>query len=348
MKKQIDKALDMPLSVALIRLFSILMIFIGVAEFIVSGMLLDESRGENIGGIYYAATALVSGLWGLFMNEGQIQFNMLSLFLFSNLICSIVSIVYAGTALYIVQRISACAEFDPEELSQPRCEEKGQSGSISSFANFTCSGEEQFFVKAAQCATRYINNGVDPDYNCACTYRDGGQHCRNFPGYESCSRMEEILPTLSQGTYVLGYSSIALTFILLFCSCISSCTHVKKRGIFNLTAEEMQHQHHQIATSGRGGGGRGGGSHLVGTGVRGRIRNTMMTFAMPVRSFSSRLSTAGGSGGGAGGGGRQAIAARAVPISVVAAPHRQHNLSGEDDAAVAIASAELVPLRSAG
>lgn len=185
-QQAVDSSKDMPLSVAFIRVFSILMFLIGVAEFIVSGILMDASGGEDIGGIYFAVTAVCSGFWGLYMVEGIQQFNLLTLFLFINFICSIVGVVYAGIAIYVVDRIKACAEFDPDGSQQPRCSDD----TVSSYGNFTCSGNEDFYIKAAQCATRYVNAGTVSSNNCGCAYVDGGTHCKEFGGFDNCSEMQ--------------------------------------------------------------------------------------------------------------------------------------------------------------
>lgn len=235
-QQQVDSAKDMPLSVAFIRVFSVLMLLIGIAEFIVSGILMDKSSGEDIGGIYFAVTAVCSGFWGLYMVEGIQQFNLLTLFLFINFICSIVAVVYAGIAIYVVDRIKACAEFDPDGSQQPRCSDEA----VSSFGNFTCSGNSDYFTEAAQCATRYVLKGTKSNENCGCTYIDGGTHCKEFGGFNDCEEMQNVLPSLAMGTYVLGYMCLSLSFVLIVCSCTASCFHKKKRGLFGLTAEELQ------------------------------------------------------------------------------------------------------------
>jgi hypothetical protein len=231
-----DEAKDMPLSVAFIRVFSVLMVLIGVAEFIISGMLMDASSSDNIGGIYFAVTAVCAGFWGLCMIEGVRQFNMLTLLLFINCICAVVGVVYAGIAIYVVDRIEACSEFDPDGTRSPRCTDQIHG----TYSNFTCSGNKDYFVEAAQCGTRYIYNGANTKNDCGCVYVDGGTHCKEFSGYANCDDMQEILPPLSMGSYVLGYMCLSLSVFLMVCSCTASCFHTKKRGLMSISAEELR------------------------------------------------------------------------------------------------------------
>jgi hypothetical protein len=231
-----DDAKDMPLSVAFIRVFSVLMVLIGVAEFIISGMLMDASSLDNIGGIYFAVTAVCAGFWGLCMVEGVRQFNMLTLLLFINCICAVVGVVYAGIAIYVVDRIEACSEFDPSGNRSPRCTDQ----EVGTYSNFTCSGNEEYFLDAAKCGTRFIYGGADTKNDCGCVYVDGGTHCKEFSGYTNCEDMQEILPPLSMGSYVLGYMCLSLSVFLMVCSCTASCTHTKKRGLMSISAEELR------------------------------------------------------------------------------------------------------------
>ena len=231
-----DNGKEMPLSVAFIRVFSVLMVLIGAAEFIISCILIDASNSNNFGGIYFAVTALCSGFWGLFMIEGVRQFNMLSLFLFINVICAIVGVLYAGIALYVVDRIEACSEFDPSGNEMPRCTDQING----SYSNFTCSGNEAYFLDAAKCGTRFINSGSSTSKDCGCVYVDSSTHCKEFVGYDNCSDMQDILPPLSMGSYVLGYMCLSLSVFLLVCSCTAACYHSKRRGLMSLSTVELR------------------------------------------------------------------------------------------------------------
>jgi hypothetical protein len=230
-----DEAKEMPLSVALIRVLSVLMILIGFAQFIISGILLGESSGQNVGGIYFAVTAVCAGFWGICMVEGVRQFNMLSLFLFMNLVCAIVAVVYAGIDSYVVKRIEACAVFDPDGGETPRCSEQEPS----TYSNFTCSGNDDYYIDAAKCGTRFVAK-AGSNNDCACVYLDGGTHCKEFAGYDSCAKMQEVLPQLSLGTYALGYACLSLSIFLMICSCVAACFHSKRRGLMSVSAEELR------------------------------------------------------------------------------------------------------------
>lgn len=225
----------MPLSVAFIRVFSVVMALIGVAELIISCIVLGASTGHNVGGIYFAATALFAGFWGLCMVEGVRQFNMLSLFLFMNIVCAIVGVVYAGIDSYVVDKIQACSEFDPAGHQMPRCSpEEG------SYSNFTCSGNTNYYTEAAKCGTRFVHESGSSGKDCGCVYLDGGTHCKEFTGYENCDKMQELLPALSLGSYALGYACLSLSVFLLICSCTASCFHSQRRGLMSVTAEELR------------------------------------------------------------------------------------------------------------
>lgn len=233
MTEQTDPAKEMPLSVAFIRVFSVVLILIGIAEFIVSGIQMEASNNEDIGGIYFAATAVCGGSWGLFMIEGVQQFNVLSLLLFANLVASIVGVVYASVPIYIIKRIKACAAYDLSGSNEPRCED-----GFGSYSNFTCSGNSDFFIEAAQCSTTYQNDGKNVKDSCGCVYTDGGTHCKEFAGYSDCDEMQDSVAALSMGTYVLGYMCLSLSFLLLVSSCTASCMHKKRRGVFGSSEGE--------------------------------------------------------------------------------------------------------------
>lgn len=240
-----DHAKDMPLSVAFIRVFSVLMVLIGAAEFIISCLLIDVSSSHNIGGIYFAVTALCCGFWGICMVEGVRQFNMLSLFLVMNVICAIVGVLYAGIALYVVDRIEACAEFDPSGNEMPRCTDQVNG----SYSNFTCSGNEEYYLDAAKCGTKLIYSGSSTSKDCGCVYIDGSTHCKEFAGYDNCSEMQDILPPLSMGSYVLGYMCLSLSVFLLICSCTAACFHSKRRGLMSLSTVELRRGPDEVGES---------------------------------------------------------------------------------------------------
>ena len=226
---------EMPLSVAFIRVFSVLMLLLGTAEFIISGIQMDASSSLDIGGIYFAVTSFCSGMWGLCMVEGVQQFNMLTLFLFSNIVCSLVAVIISSITQDVVDRIEACAEFDASGQREPRCTDQ----ETGSYSNFTCMGNEAYYLDAAKCAARFIDSGASTAHDCSCVYVEGGTHCREFAGYSDCSDVQDMLPALSLGTYVLAYMCMGLSVFLLFCSCYAACTHTKRRGLMSVTAHEL-------------------------------------------------------------------------------------------------------------
>lgn len=247
---QLDPAKEMPLAVAFIRVFSVLMFLIGVAEFIISGVQLDASNQEDIGGIYFAVTAVCSGVWGLVMVEGIQQFNVLSLLLFLNLIAAIIGVVYASIPIFIIERIKACAVFDPAGQDEPRCQ-----ATPSTYDNFTCTGNADYFIDAAQCGTKYQEDSTSVKNSCGCVYVDGGTHCKEFAGYEDCDEMQDTVAALSMGTYILGYMCLSLSFLLLVSSVSATCTYKKRRGVMGLTDEELRRGEYHNSNQGGGIGG---------------------------------------------------------------------------------------------
>mmetsp|Transcript_32833 Transcript_32833/g.55371 ORF Transcript_32833/g.55371 Transcript_32833/m.55371 type:complete len:282 (+) Transcript_32833:267-1112(+) len=236
-----DDSDEMPLAVALVRVLSVAILLLGLSQSVMSGIVLYTSGGENILGIYFAATSTICGMWGIYLAEGHAQFNLLVLFLIINLVCAIVGIVYASISIYVLNRVEACADFDPLGSTLPRCQATAINATtgavysnVTSFGNFTCTGEADYFVLAAQCETRYIveEGASEGGDRCGCVYRDNGSHCKEFPGYGSCDTMLDTLPDIAYGTYILGYFCFGLTFILLIAACTASCQHVNKRSFF--------------------------------------------------------------------------------------------------------------------
>ncbi len=240
----VDPEKEMPLAVAFIRVFSVLMCLLGVAEFIVSGILLDESNEEDIGGIYFAVTAVCSGAWGLFMIEGVQQFNVLTALLFLNLIAAIVGVVYASSPIYVLERVKACAALDLSGFEQPRCESGG------SYGNYTCTGTASYFTEAAKCAAKYEADGKNVANSCGCVYLDGENHCWEFAGFDDCEAMQDTVASLSLGTYVLGYMCLSLSILLLISSVTASCMHKQRRGVRGLTNDELRRGDHAARARG--------------------------------------------------------------------------------------------------
>eukprot|EP00286_Rhodomonas_abbreviata_P009013 CAMPEP_0181316434 /NCGR_PEP_ID=MMETSP1101-20121128/15891_1 /TAXON_ID=46948 /ORGANISM="Rhodomonas abbreviata, Strain Caron Lab Isolate" /LENGTH=374 /DNA_ID=CAMNT_0023423677 /DNA_START=372 /DNA_END=1496 /DNA_ORIENTATION=+ len=302
----------MPLSVALVRVLSLVMLLLGLCQSTLSLLAILDTGGADYLGVYFAATSVLSGLWGILLSESHAQFNLLGTLLLVNLVSCLVGVVYASIHLYVLGRVQACAQLDVNEAllllfsntsassfttSTPisaisasssqyplaaaafdasRCVSlllaNSTNGSFSSAvavagafaANFSCTGQESFFHDAAECENDFLLTGTSSassgdNNHCGCVYTDGDRrHCKEFPGYASCSVMLDNLPAQAMGTYVLGYMGLSLSCVLLVCACTASCHHFNKHRFFGLSLAEL-----------RSGSGSGSGSGSSGN-VNGR------------------------------------------------------------------------------
>lgn len=182
----------------------------GIGELVSSIVVISDSGGYYIGGIYVGAIAIAAGLTGFRISHKKSLFGCIVLFTIS-LIASIVSSALQASMISYVEDIEACSSYDSSSTSTT-C------NAIGSY--YRCYGNDDYFGYAQTCEASYVYNYGTGDQSCSCIQQDSST-CYTFTNVPSCERFTNDLPSALRASYSFAIIVVILSAALIVISVFS-------------------------------------------------------------------------------------------------------------------------------
>ncbi len=183
---------------------SIFLLAAGIAELIAGAIVISDSSGYYIGGVYVGIIAIITASRGLavYTRSHLIAFGAL-------LVCTII-VAIIGTAIQasnynFVSTLEACSSHSSTQ---------SQSCSIV-YAYYTCTGNSDYYTEAEACAaTYYVDNGATNN-QCSCVTSDDAGTCYSYTNISDCSKLVTVLSSALQASYAFDLICLFISLIIL-------------------------------------------------------------------------------------------------------------------------------------
>lgn len=206
---------------------AILVLFLGIAEFIPSVIVTVRSHNLVCGGLYLGCIALVIGPMMFVKTYPFVWTSMTWILLFTSLVATILQ----GISYSEFYNLKACAHYTAPNDFSSSCSPNGDVYTL-----YKCYGDSSYFNKAESCAT--VNHGGTQTH-CICAI-DGENNCQLFKSFTDCNQLLDY-HEIRQPLLIAFIFAIFLFVIALIITIVSMINNPEDEEMdFNY---EMEHRY---------------------------------------------------------------------------------------------------------
>lgn len=182
----------------------------GIAEVISGAVVIADSSGYYIGGVYVGIVAIITASRGfvLYQRSNLIAFAIL---LICTIIVSIVGTAIQASNYNFVSSLEACSSYSGTATT-----------SCTSFPDtYTCTGNSDYFMYAYACEKTYTKDNGITDNQCSCVTNSDDGTCYSYTSIDDCHKLISVLPSALQTSYAFDLICLFTALILLAITIIS-------------------------------------------------------------------------------------------------------------------------------
>jgi hypothetical protein len=185
---------------------SVFLLVAGIAELISGAIVISDSSGYYIGGVYVGIIAITTACRGLYLTSTS-NFQIYLVLLVCSLIVAIVGTAIQANDYNFVSTLEACSSYS-----------SSQSTSCSAVpASYTCTGNNDYYYAAELCEISYTYDNGGQTNQCSCVTNQDDATCYSYTNISDCSKLLNNLPSALQTSYAFDVICLLLSvFLLIF------------------------------------------------------------------------------------------------------------------------------------
>lgn len=197
---------------------SVLIFILGIAELIAGAVVIADSSGYYIGGVYVGIMAMLSAPRGMRL-ASRSSVGIYSILLVLLIIVCIIGAALQAGSYNFLKNLAACSSYSSS--LQTSC---GKS------AYYTCTGDSDYYLYAYSCEVTYVySDGIEDD-QCSCINSDDLSTCYSYTNIKDCGKLIRDTPGALQAAYALSIVCLLISAFLFVLSLLAYYTPERLGG----------------------------------------------------------------------------------------------------------------------